>query len=261
MIFTDSCFIYGHYIDATNNQIAIKEPFDSPIEKIATLNSGAYTMSDFADEIARSLNAISAQEYAVSLNRTTRKFTISATANFEMLITSGTIIGIDAFELMGFTGADLTGGNSYQSNIATGIVYYPQFKLQNYVSFEDNAEVNLSSVNESASGKVEVVSFGEKRTMTCNVTFITDYEQTYQSIIKQNLSGVQDARDFLNYIIRKREIEFIPDVDDFDIFEKCLLESTSSGQNGTSYLLKELYASGLVGYYETGNLVFRKITE
>ena len=173
-----------------------------------------------------------------------------------LLVTSGTQSSISAFALMGFT-LDKTGSNSYESDNASGFFYEPQFLLQNFVDFQDNVKTAQASVNESASGLIEVVSFGKNEFMECNITLATDI--TPQSAIKENANGVSDLRDFLNYAINKHPIEFVYDLNNPDIYEPCLLEKTQSDTKGTGFKLYELYARKLVGYFETKTLTFRKI--
>jgi hypothetical protein len=157
---------------------------------------------------------------------------------------------------MGFT-SDRSGSNSYEGDEASGDQYNPQFILQRYVDFEDNVKTAQASVNESASGVVEVVSYGQNKFMECNITLATDIVP--QGAIIENANGVSDLRNFMNYAITKAPMEFVRDVDDENNFNSILLESTREDNKGTAFRLKELYARKLVGYFETGNLVFREL--
>ena len=92
--------------------------------------------------------------------------------------------------------------------------------------------------------------------MECNITYITDIIN--QAVIKNNPNGVSNLRQFMLYAIKKKPLEFIPDIDSVE-FTSCLLESTSTNKNGTGFQLFELYSRGLANYYETKKLRFREL--
>lgn len=250
---TYSLFTYGHDITNINDFI----DFNEGAGEIATqIEIGSYTLQDFLSKILEAMNTGGNQEYTGTINRTTRKITISATSNFDLLVTTGTHSSISAFQLMGFT-SDKTGSNSYEGDIASGFAYEPQFLLQDFVAFEDNVKTAQASVNESASGVVEVVSFGKNEFMECNITLATDIVP--QGAIKENANGVSDLRAFMLYAINKKPMEFIADINTPENFVSCLLEKTQQDSKGTGFKLYELYARKLVGYFETKTLTFRKL--
>jgi hypothetical protein len=142
----------------------------------------------------------------------------------------------------------------------SGSEYKPQFLLQKYTPFEKNKSFAQAKVNQSASGVVEVISFGSVEIMECRIEFITDINQgTGSTPIETDLNGVDNTLDFLNYCITKGNIEFIPDRDAPNTYQKCLLESTSSNRNGTGFKLNELTGRRLTGYFSSGLLRFRKV--
>jgi len=248
-----SGFTYGHEISSSNDYIN----FDEGAGEISSqIEIGSYTLNDFLGKVLEAFNAEGGQEYSGTIDRLTRKITISAASNFALLVTSGTQSSISAYNLIGFT-SDKDGSNSYESDIASGFFYEPQFLLQNYVAFEDNVKTAQASVNESASGVVEVVSFGKNSFMECNITLATDIIP--QGAIKENATGVSDLRQFLNYAINKNPIEFVADLENPNVFESTLLEKTQIDSKGTGFKLYELYARKLVGYFETKTLTFRKL--
>lgn len=248
-----SGFTYGHNITSANDYLN----FDDGVGEVgAQIDVGAYTLNDFLGKVLEAFNAEGTQEYTGSIDRITRKITIEALANFDLLVTTGTQSTISAYALMGFT-SDKTGSNTYESDVASGSFYEPQFLLQTYVAFEDNIKTAKASVNETANGTVEVVSFGKNEFMECNITLATDIVP--QGAIKENPTGVSDLRAFLNYAINKNPMEFVFDLENPDVFESCLLEKTGSDSKGTGFKLNELYARKLVGYFETKTLTFRKL--
>lgn len=251
---TRSAFTYGHTVSEDNQFINFSE--DGITELSATIEIGSFYLQEFINKIAIALNEIGDNTYEVTLNRSTRKITISADDNFSLFVTTGTQASISAFSLIGFT-TDRSGSNSYEADIASGFVYYPQAPLQDYVSFDDTEESVQSKVNESSSGELEVVSYGIRNFMECNIKYATDI--LGQGFIENNATGVQDLRLFMQYITKKRPIEFIQDKANFNDYVACVLESTARKSDGTGFQLRELYAEKLANYYESGKLVFRKI--
>jgi hypothetical protein len=252
-ITTYSGFNYGHEISNSNDYINFSE---GGSELSTQIEIGSYTLNDFLGKVLEAFNAEGGQEYTGTIDRATRKITITSIGNFELLVTAGTQVSISAYTLMGFT-TDKSGSNSYESDIASGSFYEPQFLLQSYVDFADNVKTAQASVNESASGIVEVVSFGKNSFMECNITLATDIIP--QGAIKENASGVSDLRSFMLYAINKNPIEFVADIENPNIFESCLLEKTTIDSKGTGFKLYELYARKLVGYFESKTLTFRKL--
>jgi hypothetical protein len=256
MINTYSKFYYINPVDDGNFYLNFNEGSG---ELTAEIETASYTPTDLAEAVEAALNDTGVNTYTVTFNRSDRTYTIASTVNFSLLTSTGSNVGSDIFSLLGFTGADRTGASTYTGNVAGAFEYEPQFKLQSFVDQEDLQKAVSASINKSASGSVEVVKFGTEKFFEFNLMFITDIDQGVDGPIKTNLSGVSDVRQFLRFAIEKHEIEFIPDVSDVATFYKVLLESTDEDKNGTGYRLKELYAKGLPGYFESGKLVFRYV--
>jgi hypothetical protein len=241
---TRSAFTYGHTITDDNSFINFSE--NGIDELSATIEIGSYTLDQFKDAVAGALNEIGNNEYLVSIDRTTRKITITADATFNLLVTTGLQVSVSAFGLMGFT-TDRDSLLTYEGDIASGSVYYPQAPLYNYSPFENNQSSVQEKVNESSSGEIEVVSYGIKNLMECNIKYVTNIVGQVQpkkgiKYIEDNATGLEDLLAFMDYITKKRPIEFIPDKENFLIFTPTL------------------YAQKLANYYETGNIKFRKLT-
>lgn len=254
MINTKSSF---YYIDEVTNDNFYLDFDEGSGELSAEIDVGSYTPTKLAEAIESAMNAVGTQSYTVVFNRDNRSFTISASNNFDLLTATGTHLGVDIFNLIGLSSmSDLTGLNSY-TGVSAGSEYRPQFKLQSYVDQEDFQMAIQPSINKSANGNIEVVRFGTEKFFEFNISFITDIEQGEGSVIETNLNGVNDARDFLRFLVRKFEVEFMPDRDVTANFFNVILESTEEDKDGTGYRLKELYTKNLPYYYETGKLVFR----
>lgn len=254
---TKSEFYYGHEITLVNNSIPFTEGSG---EIVATVNIGTYSLSDFIIEIARSMNAVGGQLYTVVIDRDTRIITISAPGTFELLFGTGSTSSISPALLMGYTETDTGSATSHDGSNVSGRRYRPQFLLQSFVDFIDNVQSSQATVNVSASGVTEVVTFGRNQIMECNIMYITDLISggCLAEHIEGNATGISDYRDFISFIIGKGNIEFIADRDDPSTFVKCFLESTRESKDGTSFKIKEMRKQNLSDFFESGLIKFRQ---
>lgn len=250
-------FYYIDPISASNNLFDFLEPSGLNIELNATIASGAYSLTSLMSAVQDSLNALGDLTYSLSLNRDTRLVTITCSAIFDMLITSGSSAD-KIFSTLGFNGADLTGATSYTGDTAIGSTYSPQFRPQEFKSFNDNKENIAASVNESADGIVEVLTFGVVSRMTMNLKYITDRLRGKDSRIANNQNALSELRTFLDFLITKQDLEFMIDKSDTSTFDTVFLDRTATSRAGVGYEIRELIGEGLNDYYETGRLVFRK---
>lgn len=255
MIYSHSAFYYGIEVGSSNRFIAFDEGGG---EILAELPYGKYTLTNFITAIQTAMNEVGTLNYVVTCDRSTRQYTLSGDSNFSLLVSTGSDPN-SAFGLMGFSGADKSGSDSYIGS-AVGSSYKPQFRLQSFVDFENNQQNAEQIVHKTASGKIELIKFRTDKIMECDIMFITDIPQGVGGYIRTNLNGVSDARNFLKYAINKGPIEFIPDVTDLDSFTNCVLESTTDSNDGTGFSLQEEYNRGLPGVYKTGLLKFREVS-
>lgn len=252
-----SQFYYGFQVttEPYNGYIDIDEGAGEIGVEVAV---GSYTLNEFALAIKEALDTQAVNNYVVSVDRATRRITISSTSNFEILANTGTHFGSSLLPTMGFsTSSDRSGDDSYTSDLFAGKVYHPQFYLQSYISPDDWQQRNEASVNVSASGsQVEVINFGIAKFCQMDIKFITN-KLMDGVVIKNNSQGLEDARDFLRYITNKNFFEFMPNINQANTFYKVLLESTPDYSDGTGYKLKELWDQGLPGIFETGVIKLR----
>lgn len=255
-ITTKSKWYYGFFFDSSNKYLNIDE--GSGEETITV--TGDYTAEEFAEKLSDTLNQDLTLTYTVAFNRTTRLFTISATGTFDILSLTGSNASQSMCSVIGFaTDEDKVDANTYTSDVVAGFSYEPQFYLQKYISFEDSEESVTSTVNISADGSsVEVIDYGTQYFMECQIMFAND-SRTTSSEITTSATGVADLRSFLSYSRRKRRLEFMPDEATPSSYYNCILESTEASSSGTAFKLKEMYAKGMVGFYESGSLKFRKV--
>jgi len=253
-ISTFSKFYYGTQITLSKPSIDINEGAG---ELSGTLDLGIYSLTGLAAELQQLLNAIGLLTYSVNVNRDTRIFTITADGAFDLLINTGTNAASGAYSVFGFTGTvDLTGLLTYSGDSPAGSEYITQFPPQNYVAPGFRKEKADASVNQSASGKIEVISFGDVRFIEMDLMFITDLPMG-SGVIRTNLNGTQDAIDFLTFATNRGAIEFMPDKDDSGTFNQVILDKTPEDGKATKFKLKEETGKNLPNIYKTGNLAFR----
>lgn len=255
-LLTRASFYFGHIVTDSNKYINFIE---SGGELTAILNVGNYSLSQFVLEVQRAMRDAGALNYIVTVNRTTRIITIQAASNFTILGLTGTQAAQSAFSLMGFPLTDLTGASSYSGSSVSGSKYLPQFPFIDYIPTTDWQEAIDATVNKSGSGKIEVVKYGIQKLMECEIDYVTDTNCGIGSMIESNPNGVNDLRVFLQYLIEKGLVEFMPNRDDASVFETFILEKTDSSSLGIGYKLKEKIGDGLAGFYSTGRLTFRLV--
>ena len=203
------------------------------------------------------MDAAGGQEYTIDFNRVTRRVSFTAVGNFDLLITSGSQVGTSPWSILGFTGADLTGNNTYTGNGPAGEQYKTQFWIQDYVAPGFRKKSIQASRNESASGRVENIKYGKVDFITTNLKFITDNPNMGCDLLRSQANGVANALNFLDFITDLKPIEFMPDENDQSIFFNLLLESTPLSTNGVDFELKEETEQSLPGIYSTGVMTFR----
>lgn len=256
-ISTKSAFYYGHTV--TNNNAAMDFSEDGVTELQATLNPGSYTLTEYVAEVERALNAAGALNYTVTVNRTTRIITVAASGVFELWIQSGDRASSAAWSLMGFTGGvDLTGLATYAGLTGSGSEFLPQAKLDNYIPKEVWKTKQDAVVNVAAGGIVQAVTFGDVSFYRMNVVLQVNSATPGSPLIDADANGLTKLIAFMDYLITKAPIEFMPDRATRATFDKLILESTATDKQGTEYQLKKI--ESVAGYYSSGAMVFRVVT-
>lgn len=251
---TKSLFYYGHEVDKTQHFISIDEGSG---ELVVNLTPSGYSFTELAQELTRALNEAGALTYSVSANRSDRKFTITASGNFDILAGTGAYFGSILYTTLGFNAVDKTGLSTYTSDFSTGLEWRPQMQIFNYVPSDLREGSIQATQDESGSGAIEIVNFGTVNYMECDAKYITN-RCDKPSILDLDTEAVTNAMNFLKYARKKNRVEFMPDRDDLNTFEKFILQRTSESSNGLEVKLYEM--SGIQDYFETRLLTFRKVT-
>lgn len=256
-LFTYSKFYFDYTVTQENQAL----DFDEGSGEIqATLRVGKYSLNQIAQQVAATLNDTGTQEYTVSVNRVTRRITISAPSNFSLLCDTGTRQATSIWETIGFdTATDKTGANSYLGENAAGKEYATQFWLQDYISTDDFQEAAEGVVNQAADGSIEVVRFGIRRFMEANFKYICNVPPGQSwGAIRNYPNGVERFREFARYLVTKGPFEFMPDEDKPAEFQTLILESTPQSAQGLGYRLRD-QLDNVAGLYESGLYKFREV--
>ncbi len=253
---TYSSFLYGYTIGPENYLIAFDEGSG---EVIAEVDQGSYSFVQLARAVARALNNAGDNTYSVSVDRENRYFTVTCTTPFDWLGASTNALGNSALPTLGIPLTDSLATTSVSSTSTTGILWEPQFILQEYSDHNKNQTSAFANVNKSASGNVQIQNFGLEKFAKFNAKFITNIEQPSGGPFLDDQNGVENCEAFLQFIINKSPFEFHPDKNTVDEYNVFIVESTTAKTDGTGYELRELYDRGLSNYYETGTIKLRLI--
>lgn len=252
---TLSSFYYGQEIDNTQHFISIDEGAG---ELAVNLTPSGYSFTELAAELSRALNEAGLNTYGVSVDRVTRKYTITSSAPFDILAGTGAYFGSLAYTAIGFNFTDKTGLSTYTSDNSTGFVWLPQLPLFNYVPSRLREGSLQATQDESGNGNVEVINFGTINYMEFDARFITN-RRDKPDLIELDTSAVENAMQFLSYIRKKNRIEFMEDRNNPGVFEKMILQKTAASGTGLEVRLDEMTSNNLQDYYETKTLTFRKV--
>jgi len=251
---TFSKFYYDFVIDEDSRYLPFNEGSG---ELIADVAKGSYapTLGLFA--VASAMNNAGTQSYSVTLDRLTRLVTISSTNPFSLLVATGSPAST-TFTKLGFTGSDRTGANTYTGNLPIAKEYQPQFILQDYMASDINTKSIDPTVRKTADGQVEVVRFGTEKFVEMQIRFATNRPMDGR-VIKNNPSGVEDLVDFMEHVISKEALEFMPNEMDPNTYQILMIDKTADDKNGMAYSLDEQYKKNLPDIYDTGKLTFRLV--
>ena len=260
MIYTYSKFYYGLTIASTAKLLDFDEGAGA---LVAEVQPGTYTLEDLAQAVEDALNEAGTLLYTVTVNRATRILTIASSGPVDYLAATGAnvVLGASVFPDLGYPATDVMNSTSFVGSTALGTVYLPQYKLQDYVSHEDSRKNRDATVSKSASGKVQLQSFGIDRMFEFSIKFATDIHQPAGGPIVNNPNGIANLRSFMQWISNKNYLEFMPDKDDSSTYFRLVLDSSPGSGDGSGYKLNEQYGRGLAGYWETGTMTFRIIED
>ncbi len=254
---TFSKFYYGYEITADNCSIDFN---DGGADKVATLAVGTYSLTKLLIVTAAALNAASSVEWTVTVNRATRIITLTSASSTTVLGATGDNFSTSALPTLGLNSADHT-GTTHVGATASGSSYSPGFLLEDYKDKTQTRKLINPTINKSTSKqKVSVQYFGVEQFYKFNIKWITNQHVGTSAVWRSSNTALEDAKSFLNWIMTKSIIEFMPDENDEATYDRMYLDSAEADADGVGFDLKEYFDKNLPGFYETGLLTFTVIT-
>lgn len=253
-ITTLSLFYFGTTVTLENRDL----DFDEGSGIISTsLKVGDYSLTELAAELARALTVAGTQVYSATVDRVTRRITVSAPGSFSISANTGPNYGTSAWPLLGWPkSADYGPATGFLGPNGVGKAYKTQYPVDNYVSDEHHLRKEQATVNATPGGVVQLVSFNDTRIIEMNIRVITPKLGLRMTPFFENANGVQDFLEFIEYAMTKARIEFMPDADDPSDYKIVYLNTTPESSSGTEFNLKNM---GAPDYYMSGLLTFRKV--
>jgi len=258
---THSSFYYGFEVTSDNQFINFKE--GAGAEKTATVPVGTYSLTKLLQVVAAALNAASAIDWTASVNRATRIVTLTSSSSASLLWATGTNFTQSIGPLLGMPLTNVLNVTSFVGTLAVGTAYRPQFKLQDYKDNTMTRKLINPTVNKSSSKqKVSVQYFGVEEFFKFNIKYITNRDVSgSDSKYKNNPNAVEEAKAFLNFIILKNIIEFMPDENKPNVYYRMYLDSSTQDSDGVGFDLVEYVDKDLPNFFETGLLTFTLVTQ
>ncbi len=255
-ITTLSKFYYGFNITATTNSLDFS---DGGPELNTTIPVGNYGPAELAALVQQALITASANtDFRCEFNYSTGKMSIYKTAGspFDLLWSTGAFSSTSCREVLGYDATDVNGNLITIAQNQAGSSYQPQYILADYVAAEHMIVKENASVNQTAVGYVKQVSFGDGARIQMNIRIITNKIGLTNTNFINDAAGVSKFLTFMQYLMTKGTVEFLPDRDDDSVIHKCYLESTKEDKDARKFQLKNMKVPD---FYESGVLVFRKV--
>lgn len=243
-----SVFLYGYQITELNRSLDFKAA-NGGLELHATLTLGYYSLTGLLTEVVRAMReADPNNRYTATANRGVsgglqNRVTISTNGNFlSLLFGTGSRAASSCGSLLGFYSTDRTGATSYEGNISSGTVFSPGLVGYEFTSPDRMTKITSGSVNISASGVTEFVTWGTSQFWQVRFKYINEAE-------------LSSWISLMTWLINKRPVEFTPEGANYSTFYEGYLESTPAESKGLGYEIKEMLP--MVGMYDTGLMKFR----
>lgn len=255
---TQSQFRYGIEIEKDSNLLYISD--ENGIHSVP-IPYGPKCAKEIVEDVRKAFLSISGlSSYSVSYDDAICKFTLFRVGGtFDALFATGGSAGDGSngvHSVLGFESVDLTGITELTATNASGKKFTPQFYLQSFIDCDQNKQLRQSTKNESSSGDCcEILHCGIDQFFEFEIKAQTNIRQTHR--IVRSTNGYDQVREFLDWAICGKPVEFLPDCEDLDKIYKIKLDSTRTSRDGTGYELTEMTRTLGCGYYRTGNLKWR----
>lgn len=255
---TQSQFRYGLEIDKESNNLYINDETGSYTVPVPY---GAFCASEIIDQINGAFAGVAGLTgYSLTYDPAICKFKIARdSGTFDLLLATGGPTGDGSGSLhsaLGFESIDWTSITEVEAENQSGKRFTPQFYLQSFVDCDQNKELRQATKNESSSGDCcEILHCGIDQFFEFEIKAQTNIPQSHRFI--RSAMGYDEVRDFLDWAICGKPVEFLPDCEDLDNIYKIKLDRTRTSRDGTGYELTEMIRTLGCGYYRTGILRWR----
>lgn len=254
---THSKFIYGLEVTKDNMFIEWREGLTLFQEAIPP---GYYSPTTLIREIYKKMNFLSSNLYDITYDPATMLFTITSSGVFDLLTNTGDYALSGIYSTLGLNvAADYLGVTSITGINSAAKIYKTQFYLQDYVESRMHSKHFDAVVNKSTANITEFVGFGKNQTIEFTLQYITNRQghgMSFNDCLRDNVTGVEDALEFLEWAIVKGHFDFYPDENDETNFKPIINETTGTGSNGTEFILVEETGKNLPKYFKTNKLTF-----
>lgn len=255
-----SVFYYCQEVTNDNRYINFKE--GAGLEKTAVVPVGTYSLTKLLQVVSAALNSASSIDWAVTVDRSTRIVTIVADSTASLLWATGLNSTQNIAALIGHAPVDVLNVLTFTGVNASGFEYRPQYKLQDYKDNTMTRKLVNPTVNKSSSKqKVSVQYFGVEEMFKFNIKYVTNRDVSgSDDFYKNNSQAVEELKAFLNFIMLKNVIEFMPDENTPNTFFRMYLDSGAQNGDGTGFEIVEYVDRDMPNFFETGLLTFTLVT-
>jgi hypothetical protein len=195
----------------------------------------------------------------VSFNYSTRRYRLDFDSTVEILGATGPNAGVSILPVLGFDTIDQT-GTQFTGTSQASLKFSPNFVLNPFQDKVNTLELLGGRFQESVSGRSEVVSFGERRFYRFGTRYITDKVLDGSSYIKTNTQAVNQARSFLEHVLKLSTIDLILDrtkiSNTFDFEPDDIIRRNLGNASFTVIELNEMVGEGLQGFYSIDPLQY-----
>ena len=244
-----SLFLYGFYVDSTNQYLPFKAASGGP-EIDAVIPANYYTLQSLCTAIAAAMNSADpSNTYSVTIDRTfssnlQNRITISTNGSYlSLLFLSGTVASASIRDMISFGHSDYTGATSYQNSSTSGTALQTTWYGKNY----QPPTVNLRNI-----GAVNVTARGDKETISWSVQQFITVEFMYEA--QANVLAYWQP--LLAWMVVGKPFEFTPETKTPATTYSVTLEKSSVDGKGLGFQMKEMVPD-FPFVYTTGPMEFR----
>jgi len=240
MAFTLPRFTWGWAATASTNRLDFK---DNNITFAATLTNGEYLPAEFASEVQRAMRLANTDNQAntCTYSFTTRKFTLTGTSIFQLLLGTGANAASDCNGLLGFAASDETGATTYTSDDAVGSGSSTAFTWAPVDPIAITTPVSAAADGTTATllGRVPVVSVnradGGRREY---IYYSTDKMYSFQIRYVSTGAEQTSAESLMDWLERGRRFNLQPDATSTNALRLVVADPSAMQRSGFTWFTR-----------------------